>query len=78
MNLDLTKAPSVRGSLNLRHSIVRRSAAVMIAFVAGHAINYALMWTANHLLDTGGFGLFYTAVLIVNVLFSPMMAVLLS
>ena len=49
----------------------------MIAFVAGHAINYALMWTANHLLDTGGFGLFYTAVLIVNVLFSPMMAVLL-
>ena len=61
----------------MRHSIVRRSAAVMIAFVAGHAINYALMWTANHLLDTGGFGLFYTAVLIVNVLFSPMMAVLL-
>lgn len=49
----------------------------MIAFVAGHAINYALMWTANHLLDAGGFGLFYTAILIINVLFSPIMAVLL-
>lgn len=49
----------------------------MIAFVAGHAINYALMWTANHLLGKGGFGLFYTAVLVINVLFAPMMAVLL-
>jgi O-antigen/teichoic acid export membrane protein len=49
----------------------------MIAFVAGHAINYALMWAANHLLDSGGFGLFYTSILIINVLFSPVMAVLL-
>ena len=49
----------------------------MIAFVAGHVLNYALMWGANHLLDSGGFGLFYTAVLIINVLVSPMMAVML-
>jgi O-antigen/teichoic acid export membrane protein len=61
----------------LRHSIIRRSMAVMIAFGLGHAINYGLLWEANHLLDKGGFGLFYTAVLIINILFSPMMGVML-
>jgi O-antigen/teichoic acid export membrane protein len=65
------------GLLNLRHSIIRRSAAVTTVFVAGHALNYALMLAANHLLDAGGFGLFYTALLIINVLLSPMIAVML-
>lgn len=51
--------------------------AVMIAFGLGHAINYALLLEANHLLDKGGFGLFYTSVLIINILFSPMMGVML-
>ncbi len=63
--------------LNLRHSIIRRSAAVTTAFAVGHGFNYALMWGANHLLDSGGFGLFYTSLLIVNVLLSPIMAVML-
>jgi hypothetical protein len=50
---------------------------VLIAFVAYQAINYALLWAANHLLDSGGFGLFYTALLIINVLLSPIVAVML-
>jgi hypothetical protein len=58
----------------VRHSIIRRSVGVTAAFVAGHALNYALMWGANHLLDSGGFGLFYTSLLIVNVLLSPIIA----
>jgi hypothetical protein len=50
---------------------------VTIAFVAGHSLNYALMLAANHLLDSGGFGLFYTALLIINVVLSPIIAVML-
>lgn len=65
------------GASHLRHSIIRRSTAVMAAFGIGHAFNYALLWAANHLLDTGGFGLFYTSVLIINILFSPIMGIML-
>jgi len=61
----------------LKYSVVRRSGALTIAFVVGQAINYALVLAANHLLDAGGFGLFYTSLLIINVLFAPMMAVML-
>jgi hypothetical protein len=61
----------------VRHSIIRRSVGVTAAFVAGHALNYALMWGANHLLDSGGFGLFYTSLLIINVLLSPIIAAML-
>jgi hypothetical protein len=50
---------------------------VLIAFVAYQALNYALLWAANHLLGSGGFGLFYTAFLIINVLLSPILAVIL-
>jgi hypothetical protein len=50
---------------------------VTAAFVAGHILNYALLWAANHLLDADGFGLFYTALLVINVLLSPMMAIML-
>jgi len=49
----------------------------MAAFGTGHALNYALLWAANHLLDSGGFGLFYTSVLIINILFSPIMGMML-
>jgi hypothetical protein len=61
----------------LRHSVIRRSAAVLIAFVAYQAINFTLLWAANHLLGPGGFGLFYTAFLIINILLSPILAVIL-
>ncbi len=61
----------------MRHSIIRRSSGVTIAFLAGHAFNYALFWGANRILDSSRFGLFYTAVLIIGVTMSPMMAVML-
>jgi O-antigen/teichoic acid export membrane protein len=59
----------------VRYSIVRRSAGVTVPFLVGHAFNYALLWGANHILDSGGFGLFYTAMLSINVLMSPVAAV---
>ena len=65
------------GTQHLRHSIVRRSAGVMGALAVCHALNYALMWEANHLLDSGRFGLFYTSILIINIVLSPMLAVML-
>jgi O-antigen/teichoic acid export membrane protein len=48
---------------------------VTVPFVLGHAFNYALFWSANRILDGGGFGLFYTAMLSINVLMSPIAAV---
>jgi hypothetical protein len=59
----------------LQHSIIRRSGGVTIAFLTGHAFNYALFWGADRILDSGRFGLFYTAVLTTNIIMSPMMAV---
>lgn len=63
----------VRGDF-LRHSIIRRSVAVSGAFILGHLLNYALMFEANRILGPGGFGLFYTAVMVINVTMSPMVA----
>jgi O-antigen/teichoic acid export membrane protein len=59
----------------LRHSIIRRSGGVTIAFLVGHSFNYALLWGADRILDTERFGLFYAAVLTTNIVMSPMMAV---
>jgi O-antigen/teichoic acid export membrane protein len=59
----------------VRYSIIRRSVGVTGPFLLGHAFNYALFWGANRILDTGSFGLFYTAMLSINVLMSPMAAV---
>jgi hypothetical protein len=59
----------------LRHSIIRRSGGVTIAFLVGHIFNYALFWGADRILVSGRFGLFYTAVLIMNIAMAPMMAV---
>ena len=61
----------------MRHSVIRRSAAVLVAFAAYQAINYLMLWAANHLLGPGGFGLFYTAFLVINLLLSPILAVIL-
>jgi O-antigen/teichoic acid export membrane protein len=47
------------------------------AFLLGNALNYAMMLAANRILGDSGFGLFYTAVLIVNVAMAPSMALLL-
>ena len=46
-----------------------------IAFVLGHAFNFALFWGADRILDSGRFGLFYTAVMTIGIVMSPMMAV---
>jgi O-antigen/teichoic acid export membrane protein len=59
----------------VRYSIIRRSAGVTGPFLLGNVFNYALFWGANRILDTGSFGLFYTAMLSINVLMSPMAAV---
>jgi O-antigen/teichoic acid export membrane protein len=59
----------------LEHSIIRRSAGVTIAFLIGHAFNYALYWSADHILDPARFGLFYTAVVSIGIAMSPMIAV---
>ncbi len=66
-----------KGSDRLRHSVIRRSGGVTIAFMIGHTFNYALFWGADRILPSGRFGLFYTAVLITNITMAPMMAVLL-
>ncbi len=60
----------------MRYSIIRRSAGVTVPLLLGHAFNYALFWGANRILDTGSFGLFYTAMLSINVLMAPMTAVM--
>src|SRR5262249_24647579 len=57
--------------LNLRHSIIRRSAGVTSAFLLGHVYSYALVFGANQILDSGGFGLLYAALLAITVLQSP-------
>ena len=59
----------------LRHSIVRRSAGVTAAFLFGHAFNYAMMLAANWILGAGSFGIFYTTVLIITVVMSPMVGI---
>lgn len=46
-----------------------------VAFLLGHALNYALMLGANRILGAGGFGFFYTAVLSITVAMAPMMAI---
>ena len=69
------RARATQGRRDLRHSIIRRSGGVTIAFLVGHAFNYALFWGADRILNSGRFGLFYTAVLTTNIVMSPMMAV---
>ena len=61
----------------MRYSIIRRSGGVTAAFLVGHAFNFGLLWGASRILLTGGFGLFYTAVLTISIVMSPMMAVML-
>jgi O-antigen/teichoic acid export membrane protein len=55
----------------MQHSVIRRSLAVTTVFVAGHLFNYALMFTANRLLDANTFGRFYAAISLLNVLLTP-------
>ena len=60
--------------MSLRHSIVRRSTGVTAAYLLGHTLSYVLVFGANRILDSGGFGLFYASLLAISVLMSPMMA----
>src|SRR5258708_16916264 len=55
----------------MRHSVIRRSLAVTTVFVAGPLVHYALMITANGLLDADTFGRFYAAISLLNVLLTP-------
>jgi O-antigen/teichoic acid export membrane protein len=64
----------------MRHSIIRRSLVLTTFYVSGHGFNYLLLLIANALLDSSGFGRFYTAWAILNVLVAPIsiIALLLS
>ena len=59
-----------------RHSIIRRSGGVTVAFVAGHLCKYGLFWGANRILDSGRFGVFFTAAVLINIAMAPATAVL--
>jgi O-antigen/teichoic acid export membrane protein len=54
-----------------RHSIVRRSILVVAFVILGHALNYVVVVSANRLLGAAGFGRFYTAWALLNVLVAP-------
>jgi O-antigen/teichoic acid export membrane protein len=55
----------------MKHSIIRRSLIVIIVFVAGNLFHYALMVSANRILEPGIFGRFYTAISLLNVMLTP-------
>jgi O-antigen/teichoic acid export membrane protein len=55
----------------MNQSIVRRSLIVTAVFVIGHLFHYALMFTANRILEPGTFGRFYAAISLLNVLITP-------
>src|SRR5262249_415299 len=54
-----------------QHSVIRRSLMVSAAFALGHLFHYALMFSANRILDPGAFGRFYAAISLVNVMLTP-------
>ena len=57
--------------MTMRQSIVRRSLAVMVFYVAGHGFNYLLLATTNRMLEPELFGLFYLSISLINVLGTP-------
>src|SRR5262245_26781655 len=70
-------APTVRRAVVvphrriMQHSVIRRSLLVATAFAVGHLFHYALMFSANRILDPGAFGRFYAAISLLNVLLTP-------
>jgi O-antigen/teichoic acid export membrane protein len=65
----------VRSNASLRalmqQSIVRRSLIVTAAFVVGHFFHYALVFSANRLMEPAAFGRLYVAISLLNVLATP-------
>jgi O-antigen/teichoic acid export membrane protein len=55
----------------MQHSVIRRSLMVSVAFAIGHLFHYALMFSANRILDPGAFGRFYAAISLLNVMLTP-------
>jgi O-antigen/teichoic acid export membrane protein len=55
----------------MQYSVIRRSLLVSMAFVIGHLFHYALMFFADRILDPGGFGRFYTAISLLNIVALP-------
>src|SRR5262245_62313878 len=70
-------APTVRRAVVvphrhiMQHSVIRRSLLVSTAFAVGHLFHYALMFSANRILDPGAFGRFYAAISLLNILLTP-------
>jgi O-antigen/teichoic acid export membrane protein len=55
----------------MQHSVIRRSLLVSTAFAIGHLFHYALMFSANRILDPGAFGRFFAAISLLNILLTP-------
>jgi hypothetical protein len=52
-------------------SVLRRGLILVALVLPGYVLNYALLIGATHLLETAAFGIFYTAISTINVLFAP-------
>lgn len=63
--------PQASGSSPIRNSIVRRSLLITGFVVVGHGFYYLLVLSANRILPPGGFGRFYAAWAVLNVLYAP-------
>lgn len=54
-----------------QRSILRRASGLLLLLLPGFALNYALLLGASRMLDVESFGIFYTAISIVNLFFMP-------
>lgn len=57
--------------MHLQHSIIRRSFLFFLLVFPGFIFNYLLYFIGAKLLGDGAFGIFYTSISIINVLFAP-------
>lgn len=58
-------------NLQLQHSVIRRSFLFFLLVFPGFIFNYLLYFVAAELLGDSTFGIFYTSISIINVLFAP-------
>lgn len=57
--------------LNWQKSILRRASVLLLFLLPGFLLNYVLILGASHMLALGDFGIFYTAIAIVNLVSMP-------
>lgn len=57
--------------MNWQKSILRRASMLLMFLLPGFLLNYVLVLGASRMLELGAFGVFYTAISIVNLFFMP-------